>query len=96
MTLTHLVMLLGVFGVPALLVWAGHKIRRRSPAWRSTFLGAVVGHGLAIVIGSIAAMSPPAAWAPEDFWRGALGVWSFALLPLSGALLGLLAGKRQY
>lgn len=96
MTLTHLILLLGVFLIPGLLVWAGHKIRRRSPEWRSAFSGAVIGHVLAILIGSIAAMTPPEAWAPTDLWRGALGVWSFAMLPLAGGLLGLVAGKRQY
>ena len=95
MTLTHVVMLLGVFGIPGVLVWAGHKLRRRPPQWRGAFLGAVVGHIFAILVGSVAAMSPPEAWAPTDLWRGALGVWSFAVLPLLGGLLGLLTTKRQ-
>jgi quinol-cytochrome oxidoreductase complex cytochrome b subunit len=96
MNVTGLVMMLGVFGVPALLVWAGHKLRRRSPQWRSAFLGAVVGHVLAMVVGSVAAMTPPEAWKATDLLRGALAVWSFTLFPLVGALVGLVAGKRQY
>ena len=96
MTLTGLVMMVGVFGVPALLVWGGHRLRRRSPQWRAVFLGAVVGHVLAIVVGSIAAMTPPEAWESTDLWRGVLGIWSFTIFPLVGGLVGLVTGKRQY
>ena len=96
MNATGLMLMVGVFGVPALLVWAGHRLRRRPPRWRSVFLGAVMGHVLAILVGSIAAMTPPEAWEATDLWRGALGVWSFTIFPLVGALAGLVMGKRQY
>jgi len=96
MTLGLVVMLVGVFAVPALLVWSGHRLRRRSSRWRSAFWGGVIGHLAALVIGSIAAMNPAEAWAPTDTWRGALGLWSFAVLPLIGGLMGMMAWKRQY
>lgn len=83
-------MMLGVFGVPAALLWAGHKMRRRSRAWHRAFWGAITGHLAALVIGSLAAMLPPETWAPADRVRGFLGFWSFLLFPAVGALVGWL------
>ena len=81
-------MLLGVFAVPAALLWAGHRLRRRSARFRAAFWGALVGHVVAMVVGSAAAMTPPEEWASTDRWRGLLGFWSFVLLPAVGAVLG--------
>lgn len=86
-------MLVGVFVVPALLLWGGHKLRRRPPAWRGTFWGAVVGHLVAIVVGSVAAMMPAAEWSEGDTWRGVFGFWSFTLAPLAGAAMGWVAKR---
>ncbi|MCC6318124.1 MAG: hypothetical protein IT361_10580 [Gemmatimonadaceae bacterium] len=88
------VMLFGVFVVPAILLWAGHKLRRRSPAWRQAFWGAVLGHVVAVVIGSIAAMKPAAEWSDADVWRGVFGYWSFAVAPAIGAVVGAVRGRR--
>lgn len=87
MTIGVAAMLAGVFGVPACLLWAGHRLRRRSHRWHRAFWGAVIGHLVAIAVGSFAAMSPPEMWAPTDTMRGALALWSFLLLPLGGAVL---------
>lgn len=86
-------MLVGVFVVPALLLWGGHRLRRRSPAWRRTFWGAVVGHLVAVVIGSVAAMSPAVEWSEGDTWRGLLGFWSFTVAPVAGAAIGWLSRR---
>jgi hypothetical protein len=83
-------MLLGAFVVPAIILWAGHRLRRRSPRWRSAFWGAVVGHVAALVIGLIAGLFPAEHWSDTDYWRGALGLWSFLLLPAIGAGVGVL------
>jgi quinol-cytochrome oxidoreductase complex cytochrome b subunit len=95
MTLGFVVMMLGAFVIPALLLWAGHRVRRRSPRWIAVFWGAVIGHMVALVVGTVAAMTPAAEWAPTDFWRGALGYWSFAVFPLIGALVGLARASRR-
>ena len=87
-------MLFGVFGVPMALLWAGHRLRRRSARWHAAFWGAILGHLVAIVVGSIAAMTPPEAWAPTDVVRGTLGLWSFLILPALGALIGILTAPR--
>jgi hypothetical protein len=95
MTAGVFVMLLGVFGVPAALLWAGHRMRRRSRAWHNAFWGAIVGHLTAIVIGLVAAMTPPQQWGTGDLWRGVFGFWSFLLFPAIGAMFGLLSARAS-
>lgn len=60
------------------------------PRWRHAFWGALIGHVVAIVIGTYAAMMPPEEWAASDHVRGAIAFWSFLLLPLVGAVFGSL------
>lgn len=89
------VMLLGVFGVPAALLIAGRRLRRRSARWHRAFWGAVTGHLLALVVGTVAAMTPPEAWSDGDTWRGVLGLWLFVLAPVMGAGLGAVARRER-
>ena len=89
------VMLLGIFVVPLILLWAGHRMRRRSDKWQLAFWGAAIGHIAAIVIGSTAGMIPPEEWSPTDTWRGALAFWSFLVLPAAGALIGWVKGRPE-
>lgn len=88
-------MLLGVFVVPAGLVWLGHRLRRRPPAVRGAFWGAFVGHVAALVVGLLFGMIPPEEWAPDDYLRGALALWSFFLFPLVGCLIGWLRSRGE-
>jgi hypothetical protein len=86
-------MLVGVFLVPAALLWAGHRLRRRSPRWRRGFWGALIGHVTALVVASIAGMTPPEEWASTDMMRGLLAYWSFVLFPAVGALLAVVTNR---
>lgn len=95
MTPGILAMLLGVFVVPGVLLWLGHRLRRRTPRWRAAFWGGVTGHLIALVIGSIAAMTPAAEWSGDDTLRGALGFWSFLVLPAAGAVIGVMRAPRR-
>jgi hypothetical protein len=88
-------MLLGLFGVPAALLWAGHRLRRRSAQWRAAFWGALAAHALTAPVAIVAAMLPPADWAPDDRWRGLLGFWAPLVGPLLGAALGAARGRRR-
>ena len=88
MTFGSVALLLGIFGVPMVLLWAGHRMRRRSARWHAAFWGGIAGHLLALVVGSVAAMTPAEQWVPADVWRGALGLWSFLVLPAIGAAIG--------
>ena len=80
-------MLVGIFIVPAGLLWLGHRLRRRPPRTRAVFWGAVIGHIAAMAAAHFALM-PAEVWSADDRLRGALGLWSFLVLPLLGALIG--------
>jgi ABC-type Co2+ transport system permease subunit len=95
MTPTLAALLVGAFGVPALLIWAAHRLRRRSARWHAAFWGALTGHVVSATVAIVAAMIPPEAWSGEDVVRGLLGVWSLVLGPAIGAAVGL-ARVRRY
>ena len=86
-------LLLGILVVPAALVWTGHRLRRRPPAWRGAFWGALVGHVIATLVGLSFWMFPPEEWSGDDRVRGALAFWSFLVLPIVGGVIGWL--KRR-
>lgn len=88
MTAGVLAMLLGVFVVPMALLWAGHRMRRRSARWHAAFWGALVGHVVALVVAPVAAMTPAEAWMPTDALRGAVGLWAWLVLPVVGGVVG--------
>lgn len=88
-------MLAGSFGVPAVLLWLGHRIRRRAPRWRGAFWGAVVAHGVAVPIAAVAAMTPPVEWASTDMLRGLLGLWLLLLAPVLGGAIGAALTSRS-
>jgi RsiW-degrading membrane proteinase PrsW (M82 family) len=88
-------MLLGAFVVPAVLLWAGHRLRRRPPGWRAAFWGALLGHVLAVPLAVAAAVWPPAEWAPTDVLRGGLGLWALLVLPVVGAAAGAYAARAR-
>jgi hypothetical protein len=99
MTAGRLALLLGLFGVPAALLWAGHRLRRRSPRWHGAFWGALLAHLIAAVVATVASMVPPEEWRPEDVWRGIFGFWTLLVAPVvgaaAGALLGASSGREQ-
>ncbi len=93
MTPGLLALLAGTFGVPAALLWAGHRLRRRPARWRWAFWGALLGHLVAIPLALWGAMVPAAEWAPTDAWRGALGFWALLVLPAVGGAVGALRSR---
>ena len=88
-------MLAGAFGVPMVLLWLGHRLRRRPRRWQGAFWGALIAHLIAMPIAAVAAMTPPAEWTPGDTMRGLLGLWLLLLAPLIGAAIGATAAGRS-
>lgn len=87
------VFLIGLFGVPlVLLVW-GRKVRRMDPRRRRAFWGAIVGHCIAGVLAVSLGMIPPEAWTEQEMVRGFFGLWGLLLLPLAGGIAGALSTR---
>lgn len=94
MTIGLLALLLGLFLVPLLALVVGHRLTRRGRAARLAFWGLVIGHTLAALAATVAALYRPVRWDATDVTRGALGLWSMLLLGLVGGAIGWLAGRR--
>jgi len=88
MTIGLAAMLLGLFVVPAALLWSGHRLRRRSPRWRSVFWGLLAGYVAGSCVAIVAGLIPPAEWSSDDATRGLFGFWSLLLFPALGAGIG--------
>lgn len=94
MSFGPLVMLLGIFVVPTLLLWLGHRLRRRSSRQRGLFWGGLTGHVAAILTTTLAAMLPPQAWGSGDLVRGLASYGALLLLPIIGGAIGALNAAR--
>lgn len=90
-----LAMLSGLFLVPAMLLWLGHRLRRRSARARGIFWGALLAHLLVAPAAMWVAMVPPVSWGSEDTVRGALGFWALLVAPAIGAVVGALTARAN-
>lgn len=88
-------MLAGVFVIPTVLLWAGHRLRRRTARWRAAFWGALVAHSVFAPVAMIAAMIPPAEWSSADTMRGLFGFWSLLLAPIAGAVVAVVLRRTS-
>jgi hypothetical protein len=89
MTIHHMALLLGLFAVPVVALAIGFKFRKQGERARSIFWGAIIGHTVATVIASVAAIWPPREPGPGDEIRSALILWTLLLGGVIGALLAL-------
>ncbi|MDQ8164385.1 MAG: hypothetical protein P3A28_01325 [Gemmatimonadota bacterium] len=80
--------LLGLFGVPLVLLMTAHKLRRRREKAQRAFWGAAIGHCIAAVLALVWGMIPPEAWTEGDVARGLAGFWALLALPIIGAAAG--------
>ncbi len=87
-TLHQIVLVIGLAGVPIMLLVAGHRLRRASARRQRVFWGALVGHVVACCAALIASLVPPIGWLGTDLLRGAAGVWGLVVLPLIGVAFG--------
>jgi hypothetical protein len=93
MNLGFIVFILGLFGVPIVLLAFGHRLRRRGNRERAAFWGAVLGHCVAGTLALVYGMIPPEQWTDQEIARGFAGLWSLLVFPLAGAVIGALASQ---
>lgn len=94
MTVSLLALLLGLFAVPCVLLWMGHRLRRRSSAWRAVFWGAVIGYVVGTIVTLAAMHYPPVPWGGGG-WRTALVHWGMLAGGIAGAGAGWVTGGRR-
>lgn len=85
-------LLAGLFLVPAVLLWMGHRLRRRTGGWRAAFWGACAGYGVGMLASLVALHQPPVLWAGG--WRAAVVHWAMLAGPALGCAIGALLGRR--
>ncbi|HEX2208794.1 MAG TPA: hypothetical protein VHG93_14035 [Longimicrobium sp.] len=71
MTDSRIALVIGLFVVPAVLLWLGHRLRRQTDARRRVFWGATVGYLLGMLATLLAIHYPPVLWAVGG-WRTAV------------------------
>lgn len=93
MTDSRLALAAGLFVVPALLLWLGHRLRRQTPVRRRVFWGATIGYLLGMLLTLVAIHYPPVLWAGGG-WRTAVVHWGMVVGAAVGAGIGRLPRRR--
>ncbi|HEX5870246.1 MAG TPA: hypothetical protein VFY65_07525, partial [Longimicrobium sp.] len=87
MTDSRLALVIGLFVVPALLLWLGHRLRRQTAARRRIFWGATLGYVLGLLVTLVAIHYPAVLWTGGG-WRTALVHWGMIVGAVLGAGIG--------
>jgi hypothetical protein len=95
MSVEQLALLAGLYGVPCLLLAAGHRVRRKSARMQRVFVFATAGYLLAALTTVVAALVPSAPWTARETLRGLLGWWMPLAAPGLGAVLGWWRGTPE-
>jgi len=95
MSVSMLALLLGLFVVPAIALALGHRIAKRPARQRGAFWGVVIGHTVAMLVATAAALYSPVKWSAADVARGAVGLWGMLLLGVVGGVIGYLTGGKE-
>ena len=83
----------GMIAVPALLAWAGHKLRSRSGVVRGLFWGGVIGYVVAMIAFFAAAFAPPVLW-PDASLRQLVVYWGLLAGAGAGAAIGAVRARE--
>lgn len=94
MSIGTVALLVGLFVIPLIILGLGHRLRRRSPAQRRMFWGALVGYLVAALAAMWVGMVPAAEWSNSDTVRGLLGFWGLLVGPIIGAAAALASQRR--
>lgn len=89
----RIALLTGLFGVPALLLWVGHRLGERTPVQRGAFWGGVIGHTAALLLALGAFHYPPVIWTGE--LRSVIVFWIMLVGGAVGALIGAVRARSQ-
>ena len=87
--------LLGLIGVPVVLLQSGRKFRQFGARGRGLFRGAVIGYAVAASITVLLLVAPPFDWPPVSSWARAWLVGGLLLGPAIGAAMGGLFSSRR-
>ena len=86
--MASLALLIGLFGIPGVLMAFGHRLRGRTTTHKGRFWGGVYGYIVGTGLAVAAMMLPPVAWEADHGLRAFLVHWSM----VTGGILGLLTG----
>lgn len=86
-------LLLGIFGVPLLLLAGGHRFRRLGRRMRGAFWGGVAGYAVGVIAWAIAAIAPAQMWMPGSIRLSAIVIVP-VLFGMAGVGFGTLVGKK--
>lgn len=89
--MARLALLIGLIIIPALLLWLGHGLRKRSPRLRGAYWGGVIGHTAALVIAVVALHFPPVLWTGHV--RIAIAFWTMCVGAVAGAAIGSIRAR---
>ena len=90
--IARIALLLGLFGVPAVLLMIAHGIRNLGETAKRRFWGGVIGHVAGITFALLSMMMPPVLW--SEAFRTAAVHWSMIVGFGIGVLVGPLVLKR--
>lgn len=94
MTLSAVLLLVGLFVVPVVLLWLGHGLRYRDAREKGAFWGGVIGYGAALGAFLVLTLVPPVGWAGSPA-RGLAVEAVLIVVPLLGAAVGAFRGSRK-
>jgi uncharacterized protein YqgC (DUF456 family) len=94
MTDSRLALVIGLFIVPAVLLWLGHRLRRQTEARRRVFWGATIGYVLGMLLTLAAIHYPPVLWG-DGGWRTAAVHWGMLVGAVVGMAVGRTLGSRR-
>lgn len=89
---SRIALVAGLFLVPAVLLWLGHRLRRQTDVRRRVFWGATIGYGLGMLLVLVAIHYPPVLWTGGG-WRTAVVHWGMVLGAAVGAAVGAASGR---